>query len=595
MESSLERGRPTFSGSESSLRFAVANSLITNGGDWALEPKTQRRSFAIQRQASSPDHTVSISWKNVTVTARTAPSLRERIKGMEGREKVILREVSGIARPGQLIALMGASGAGKTTLLNVLSGHGVGKLNVEGSVTVNGKEALGRNLGSLSAYIQQEDLFVGTLRVVEHLKFHAFLRMGSQFTSEEKVARVEQVLSEMGLRKCKDTIIGVPGKIKGISGGEKKRLAFATEILTNPPVLFADEPTSGLDSFMAESVVNILQEMAESHRTILCTIHQPSSEVFALFDRLILLAEGRLAFHGSSSEAMKFFGSVGYPCPENFNPADFYVHTLAVVPGIEKECMEKIESITESFESSEGGLQLRENLKSEAATSDADEEKVKFSINRKTESYTASYFTQFRFVLWRAWLANARDPTAIRAKLIQALVISILLGLMYLQTDYDQSRLQNIPGAMTFILIQLSIGNLIAVLQTFPLETPVFLRDHRSSLYRTSAYYISKAFADVPFQIGQTLLFSVVSYFMIGLNSGADRFFIFFGSCLLISFIAISLGYAVSAYAPTVAVALAFAPLTFLPFVLFGGFFIRSGTACLSCVDTVHIMGFLRL
>lgn len=128
-------------------------------------------------------------------------------------------------------------------------------------------------------------------------------------------------------------MIGIPDKdIKGISGGERRRLAFACELITNPNLLFFDEPTSGLDSFMAMSIVESMKTMAKQGKTIICTIHQPSSEIFDKFDRLCLLAEGRLAFQGDLKDAPAFFNSQGFPVPTNYNPADFYINTLAVVP-----------------------------------------------------------------------------------------------------------------------------------------------------------------------------------------------------------------------------------------------------------------------
>lgn len=112
---------------------------------------------------------------------------------------------------------------------------------------------------------------------------------------------------QIGLKKCEHTMIGQTGIIKGLSGGEKKRLSFAAEVLTNPSLMFCDEPTSGLDSFMALNVVQVLKAMAQNGKTVICTIHQPSSEVYALFDKLLLLAEGRVAFLGSPEEANIFF------------------------------------------------------------------------------------------------------------------------------------------------------------------------------------------------------------------------------------------------------------------------------------------------
>ncbi|GBN95521.1 Protein white, partial [Araneus ventricosus] len=153
----------------------------------------------------------------------------------------------------------------------------------------------------------------------------------------------------LGLKKCADTVIGIVGKIKGISGGESKRLAFASEILTKPGLMFCDEPTSGLDSFMSQSIISVLRDVAEGGRTIICTIHQPSSEVFELFDHLLLMAEGRVAFRGRSTKALDFFKRAGLQCPINYNPADFYIQNLAIVPGKEKESKEKVMAIVEQF------------------------------------------------------------------------------------------------------------------------------------------------------------------------------------------------------------------------------------------------------
>jgi ABC-type multidrug transport system ATPase subunit len=178
---------------------------------------------------------------------------------------------------------------------------------VTGDLYVNGRPVHPDSLTSLSAYVQQDDLFIGLLTVREQLIFQAMLRMDRTITLEQRVMRVEEVIMELGLTKCALTKIGVPGRIKGISGGEMKRLAFACEVLTNPPLMFCDEPTSGLDSFMAQAVVGVMKMMAERGKTIIATIHQPSSEVYAMFDRVLLMAEGRVAFLGDADAAYQFF------------------------------------------------------------------------------------------------------------------------------------------------------------------------------------------------------------------------------------------------------------------------------------------------
>ena len=174
------------------------------------------------------------------------------------------------------------------------------------------------------------------------------LRMDRRFNGAERYERVEQVLQDLNLKKCENTPIGVELS-KSISGGEKRRLAFASEVLTNPSILFCDEPTSGLDSFMAMSVVESMRSLALKGKTIVCTIHQPSSEVFELFDKLCLLAEGRLAFIGSLPSASLFFESQGYRVPYNYNPADFYIKNLAIAPSDKESSLKRVNVINFSL------------------------------------------------------------------------------------------------------------------------------------------------------------------------------------------------------------------------------------------------------
>lgn len=222
---------------------------------------------------------VQIDWHNICVTA-----------GGEREPVTILNKVSGYARPGELLAIMGSSGAGKTTLMNVLTRRNLSGLNVTGDISLNGVPASSDNIGKLGAYIQQDDAFVAALTVHEHLMFHVRMRLSTKSVKDQR-SRVEEVVKIMGLDKCMATVIGTPGLTKTLSGGEMKRLSIATEILNNPPLLFADEPTSGLDSYLALTVIKCLDDLAASGTTVLCTIHQPNSDIFARFKNLMLVAK----------------------------------------------------------------------------------------------------------------------------------------------------------------------------------------------------------------------------------------------------------------------------------------------------------------
>ena len=227
----------------------------------------------------------------------------------------------GVVRPGEFLAILGASGAGKSTLMNTLLFRNLAGLEVSGKRMANGDPVTPSSLLAVSGYVQQDDLFFGetshlddrnqlfpgSLTVREHLIFQALLRMDRDVPKKQRMERVEEVIQELGLSKCSNTQIGVPGKFKGISGGQMKRLAFASEVLTNPALLFCDEPTSGLDSVMAASVVEVMRTLASQGRTIVCTIHQPSSQIFHLFDKVLFMAEGRTAYIGDVPGANSFF------------------------------------------------------------------------------------------------------------------------------------------------------------------------------------------------------------------------------------------------------------------------------------------------
>uniref|UniRef100_A0A914MQQ2 ABC transporter domain-containing protein n=1 Tax=Meloidogyne incognita TaxID=6306 RepID=A0A914MQQ2_MELIC len=212
---------------------------------------------------------VFISWHNLTIKHPKT-----------GR--IILDNVSGMAKSGQLVALMGASGAGKTTLLNTLLSRNLTNLTVQGKVLVNGEE-MGKQITFVSGYVQQDELFMGTLTVKEHLIIQARLRLVGS-TERQIKKRVSEILNDLGLHSCRHARIGSRGIKKGISGGEARRLLFACELLSNPQIIFADEPTTGLDSSMAESVINVMKKLAQSGRTVICTIHQPSSTIYRQFD-----------------------------------------------------------------------------------------------------------------------------------------------------------------------------------------------------------------------------------------------------------------------------------------------------------------------
>ncbi|KAJ1377699.1 P-loop containing nucleoside triphosphate hydrolase [Sesbania bispinosa] len=245
---------------------------------------------------------VTIRWNsiNCSLSDKSSKSVR-----------FLLKNVSGEAKPGRLLAIMGPSGSGKTTLLNVLAGQlGASPwLHLTGLLEFNGKPR-SKNPYKF-AYVRQEDLFFSQLTVRETLSLATELQLPDLSSAEERDEYVNNLLFKLGLISCADTNVG-DAKVRGISGGEKKRLSMACELLASPSVIFADEPTTGLDAFQAEKVMETLQQLAQDGHTVICSIHQPRGSVYSKFDDIVLLTEGSLVYAGPArDEALAYFSRFG--------------------------------------------------------------------------------------------------------------------------------------------------------------------------------------------------------------------------------------------------------------------------------------------
>lgn len=244
--------------------------------------------------------------------------------GYYDNEKLILDGVMGSVEPGQVLAIMGGSGAGKTTLLDILAKK-TKRGTTSGLITVNGREVSDRHYRRVVGFVDQDDYMMPTLTVYETIVTSALLRLPKSMSDEAKKLRALETMADLGIMSIKDQLVGNETN-RGISGGEKRRVAIACELVTSPSILFLDEPTSGLDSYNAYNVVESLVHLARNfNRTVVFTIHQPRSNIVTLFDKLVLLAQGKLVYSGPQAEAAQFFSELGYPCPSGFNVADYLI------------------------------------------------------------------------------------------------------------------------------------------------------------------------------------------------------------------------------------------------------------------------------
>lgn len=251
---------------------------------------------------------------------------KQQRQSQQPEERQVLFNISGAVHPGEVLALMGPSGGGKSSLLAVLGGRSTAR--VSGTIAFNGRtmdKQVKRKLG----YVMQDDLLFAELTTYETLYFAALLRLPRSWSRADKLARVEMVLAGLGLERCRDTIIG-NHMMRGVSGGERKRVSIGHELLINPSMLLLDEPTSGLDSTTALRLMHTLRSLASGGRTIVTSIHQPSSRLYKQMDKLMLLSEGHVMYYGDAKSVVTWFDRLGQPCPFGTNIAD---HILDLANG----------------------------------------------------------------------------------------------------------------------------------------------------------------------------------------------------------------------------------------------------------------------
>jgi len=505
--------------------------------------------------------------------------------------KTILNGVSGVL-PHGLNAIMGPTGSGKTSLLDVLAKRKDPKGLKKGAVLVD-DQLMEDDFRLMSGYVVQDDVVMGTLSVKENLAFSANLRLSTkQLTNEERAKKVDHVIEQLGLQACANTLVGNEF-VRGVSGGERKRVNIGMEMILDPPVLFLDEPTTGLDANTANSIVLLLYKLAMGGRNIIMSIHQPRYSIFALFDRLVLLSKGNVVYLGGAKESVHYFKGIGYQCPEYHNPADFFldvvggdVKTAQLIEKVTaKEAETNYEEITEaiaddektdnfqlllsSFETSD--LHKREKAKVDEIWGRASGN-IEAKKYKKVETYANPFSTQLQILLKRTALNLLRNPMTSVVQIFVMVIFGLLIGLIYFQSDYSLAGLQNRAGCFFFLATSQVMSNLSA-LEVFIRNRQFYRHESASGYYRASVYFFAQVLADlIPNRIIPNFMFSCIIYFMIGFKQDAGNFFFFVLTLFSTAISASSIAFLVSASVELFAVANVLVSLPYIFMMLFSGF-----------------------
>eukprot|EP01126_Amoeba_proteus_P060970 TRINITY_DN8131_c0_g1_i35.p1 TRINITY_DN8131_c0_g1~~TRINITY_DN8131_c0_g1_i35.p1 ORF type:complete len:617 (-),score=126.37 TRINITY_DN8131_c0_g1_i35:111-1895(-) len=452
---------------------------------------------------------------------------------------------------------MGPSGSGKSSLLNTLACRLDRGMKATGEMKINGRDYSRTELKWIGGYVMQDDVVNAMLTVEETLTYTAKLRLPSQTSREEIKERVREAMDKMGLAHTKDTIVGNP-IIKGISGGERKRLCVAMELMTQPQLLFLDEPTSGLDSVSALSLCTRLKQIVDAGEcTIICTIHQPQAKIFKLFDNLVLLAKGKIVYLGPANKVLKHFAAVGHPCPVHENPADHLLSVVSPVFGADKDTPEPdFKKMTSAPEVTDHDLTLGSG-KPDFLPRD-----------------TVPWYRQFAILFDRSMKEQIRKWDVFVVQLVQAVLIAILIGTVFLKIGISQASVTTRQAVLFFCCINQGVFGALIVINSFPGERTLILRERMAGTYYSSAYFVSKSCVDSVTQAPIPIIFSVIVYWLVGFQATAGKFFIFTAFMVLCNFAATSLAAAVSAFGRTTDMAVTVLPMALEICRLFGGFFL---------------------
>jgi ABC-type multidrug transport system ATPase subunit len=484
----------------------------------------------------------------------TWEDLKCKVKTPTG-EKQILKGISGHAFHGDFLVIMGSSGAGKTTLLNILSKRlkPSKDIQISGTVLANNQSLNTISFSNYSGYVTQEDLLIPTMTVFETLLFVARLKT----TYPNKVQKVNDLIKELKLEKCKNTLIGNE-YIKGVSGGERKRTSIGVELITNPSILFLDEPTSGLDSYTAHIVCTLLLEKAKEGKTIISTIHQPNSDIFNLFDKFMLMADGQVVYYGLASESTKFFADHGLICPPLDNPADYYMEIL---------------HIKDSSNLSEEESSRIRALISAGKSASSIPEPSKEALSSETQ-YNSKFSTQLYYLTQRAFLRILRNPMLLLMRLIIISIIILVSSIVFRDCGDPQkeSEFSAAAGIIFFFIIPTIMINLLTTVLTFPSQLPIFEKEYQSNIYGVLPYYLSITIVD----FFNDLLFSSIlvssTYWIIDFDDSGKAIFYFYAVIFLNMSIGGGMGNLLGSLFRDTGRAVMLIPPVFSPNVNFGGF-----------------------
>ncbi|XP_057968377.1 pleiotropic drug resistance protein 1-like [Malania oleifera] len=434
----------------------------------------------------------------------------------------LLKGISGAFRPGVLTALMGVSGAGKTTLMDVLAGRKTGGY-VEGNITISGYPKKQETFARISGYCEQNDIHSPHVTVYESLVYSAWLRLPPDVNSETRKMFIEEVMELVELDVLRDAIVGLPG-VNGLSTEQRKRLTIAVELVANPSIIFMDEPTSGLDARAAAIVMRTVRNTVDTGRTVVCTIHQPSIDIFEAFDELFLMKRGGESIYVGplgrhSCHLIKYFEAIEgvKKINDGYNPATWMLEVTTIA----QEMILGV-NFAEVYKNSDlcrrNKAMIEELSKARPGSKD---------LYFPTQ-YSQPFFTQCMACLWKQRLSYWRNPPYTAVRFLFTTFIALIFGTMFWDLGGKTKRQQdlvNAMGSMYAAVLFLGVQNASSVQPVVAVERTVFYREKAAGMYSALPYAFAQVAVEIPYIFAQSVVYGLIVYAMIGFEWTAAKFF----------------------------------------------------------------------
>ncbi|KAL3687132.1 hypothetical protein R1sor_013441 [Riccia sorocarpa] len=514
----------------------VRRSITLNNGGQEVSGGVQmsnrvsvRESFESRDSASGvpakrgmilPFQPLAISFNDVNYYVDMPAAMKQ--QGATESRLQLLRSITGAFRPGVLTALVGVSGAGKTTLMDVLAGRKTGGY-IEGDVRIAGFPKKQETFARISGYCEQTDIHSPQVTVYESLIYSAWLRLPKDVSNETKYQFVHEVMELVELTLLRNAIVGLPG-VSGLSTEQRKRLTIAVELVANPSIIFMDEPTSGLDARAAAIVMRTVRNTVDTGRTVVCTIHQPSIDIFEAFDELLLMKRGgEVIYAGSlgrrSHRLVEYFEAIpGVPkIRGGYNPATWMLEVSSASMEVKLDV-----DFADIYKKSP--LYQRNKVLVEELSHPAEGAKDLYFPTM----YSQGFFSQLSSLLWKQSLTYWRMPDYNNVRYVYTIVSSIAFGTLYWQIGHKrgtQRALFSILGGMYGATMFQGVNNASTVQPVVATERTVFYRERAAGMYSAMPYAIAQVLIEIPYGFIQSIIFCLITYSMMGLEWTVVKFF----------------------------------------------------------------------